>query len=449
MRFYPRFPGRHLSLTCLASMGLLVTACGIDESRRSAKRGPEETFQPGFGPSASVGSLGGEASGGRTMPLPSGTGGVVTSVGMGGRMEPSAGTGGSPGSNGGAGGGAPSDASARDTRGSADANASGGKLDASPSGTDTRGVGGAMAVLVNAPSCAQLPATCGSDRNESCCGAPQVPGGTFNRSNDPKYPAKISPFWLDKFEVTVGRFRRFIEGYPANKPAVGSGKHPKIAASGWKAGWSNTLPADKAAMLSYLKCNPKYHTWTDTPGQNENKPLNCVSWYMAHAFCAWDGGRIPTDAEINFAATGGSEQRKYPWGSAEPERDAKLMSWGCYATKGVCTGATDIPLVGSSPAGNGRWGHADLAGSMWERALDDDPDDSGRQPLPCRDCADLKYGDSGPQNSSVRGGAFTSEDPEEEEHQNAIRERHNAGPAGIPPEQGSGTVFGLRCARDM
>jgi hypothetical protein len=77
-------------------------------------------------------------------------------------------------------------------------------------------------------------------------------------------------------------------------------------------------------------------TWTDTVGPNENLPMNCVPWYKAFAFCVWDGGRLPTEAEWNYAATGGNEQRKYPWGSTAP--DDALAVFNCQAV-----GTRDAP----------------------------------------------------------------------------------------------------------
>jgi hypothetical protein len=68
----------------------------------------------------------------------------------------------------------------------------------------------------------------------SCCAVLAVPGGTFNRSNDGNYPATLSSFGLDRFEVTVGRFRAFVSagmGTQASPPLPGSGAHPRIAGS--------------------------------------------------------------------------------------------------------------------------------------------------------------------------------------------------------------------------
>jgi formylglycine-generating enzyme required for sulfatase activity len=53
-------------------------------------------------------------------------------------------------------------------------------------------------------------------------------------------------------------------------------------------------------------------------GANEALPINCVHWYDAFQFCAWDGGWLPTEAEWEMAAAGGAENRRYPWGGALP-----------------------------------------------------------------------------------------------------------------------------------
>lgn len=257
-------------------------------------------------------------------------------------------------------------------------------------------------------SCVGVAATCGG--NKDCCASNAVPGGSFNRSNDGTYPATVSSFTLDVYEVTVGRFRTFVnagKGTQASPPAAGDGAHPKIASSGWAASFNASLPADTAALKAALKCNAAYPAWTDTPNGNENKPINCVSWFEAFAFCAWDGGRLPTEAEWNYAAAGGNEQRTYPWGAAI---DHAKASYACSGRGGPpdqdpCTpNFSDMRTVGSfSPQGDGKWGHADLAGNVWEYTLD-----YSKEPYrltTCTDCADLQP----TPDRTFRGGGFANQ----------------------------------------
>jgi sulfatase modifying factor 1 len=252
---------------------------------------------------------------------------------------------------------------------------------------------------------------CSTSGNVDCCTKSPVPGGTFSRSydvvnyTDPQYVATVAPFALDRYEVTVGRFREFVDaghGTQASPPHDGDGAHPLIPGSGWDSSWNSLLPADTGALKAALNCDIVYQTWTDTPGAKEKKPIACVSWYEAFAFCAWAGGRLPTEAEWNFAAAGGAEQRVFPWGDT---LDYQHAVWGCE-TDGTpgCT-SSDLFDVGSrSPAGDGRWGHADLAGSMSEWVLDKflDP-----YPMPCSNCAAITQGSG----RMRRGGAWNDTNP--------------------------------------
>jgi hypothetical protein len=74
------------------------------------------------------------------------------------------------------------------------------------------------------------------------------------------------------------------------------------------------LAANRAALISTVKCNSdsRYQTWTDAAGANENKPMNCVTWHEAMAFCIWDGGYLPTELEWNYAASGGQREARVP-----------------------------------------------------------------------------------------------------------------------------------------
>jgi formylglycine-generating enzyme required for sulfatase activity len=231
-----------------------------------------------------------------------------------------------------------------------------------------------------------------------------VPGGTFDRSD--YAPATLSDFRLDTYEVSVGRFRRFVAEYSQSMIASGAGKNSSDAADpGWDTTWNASLPVDRAALIAGVKCNAPYQTWTDSSGGNENRPIDCVTWYEALAFCIWDGGRLPTEAEWNYSAAGGSEQRQYPWSNPPSSTtiDCAHANYGGLnptATTCVLPGTGSANGVGSeSPVGDGRWGHADLSGNVWEWTIDwyVVP-----YPSPCTNCAERS-----PATFRVnRGGSF-------------------------------------------
>lgn len=262
------------------------------------------------------------------------------------------------------------------------------------------------------PSCAgQTPGadkSCGSPAHD-CCSSLLVPGGKFNRDNNVQAPATVSPFYLDEFEVTVGRFRAFVDAYPGSKPKAGDGAHPAIAGSGWDGNWDAELPSDKAALVASLKPAPtefQVFTWTDTPGPHERRPINYVHWFLAFAFCAWDGGRLPTTAEWGFAACGGNEQRSYPWGGPF-DSTRVVMGFQMQLDSGAAEVLAAIPEVGSKSLGKGRWGHLDLAGSGAEWLLDTW---FSFYKVPCTDCAIVEFSAGAGDGKGIRGGHFASQD---------------------------------------
>jgi len=248
-----------------------------------------------------------------------------------------------------------------------------------------------------------------------------VTGGTYYRSYDKaadgssgntSYPATVSDFRLDKYEVTVGRFRAFVNagmGTQSSAPLPGAGAHANIAGSGWNASWNTSLVATTAALVAAVKCSSTYQTWTDAPVANEHRPMNCVTWYEANAFCAWDGGYLATEAEWNYAATGGDQQRAYPWSSPAGSLTPLDSAHASYSDGMTCVGdgmpgctLTDLVAVGSKPMGDGRWGQSDLAGNVWEWTLDWY---AGIYVNPCIECAKL----TASSNRVFRGGSFVND----------------------------------------
>ncbi len=259
-----------------------------------------------------------------------------------------------------------------------------------------------------------------------CCASYGVRGGSFDRSYDgvsagftiPSYGATVSDFRLDAYEATVGRFRAFVGAVVGGYvPPAGSGKHAHLnggaglanvgggdagaSEPGWSMSWNSNLATTAGGWNGNLGCPDA--TWTANVGNDEHRPINCVTWYEAYAFCIWDGGFLPSEAEWNYAASGGSEQRAYPW-STLTDAGTTSTAIDCmhanYSPMGMpacsTTGTNDVGF--ESPLGDGKFGQSDLAGNVSEWTLDSyDP-----YVTPCVDCSNVA-----PLGSPVqRGGSF-------------------------------------------
>ena len=107
-----------------------------------------------------------------------------------------------------------------------------------------------------------------------------------------------------------------------------------------------------------------YCNWDD-PGY-EDHPANCITWYQAREFCEWAGGRLPSEAEWEYAARSGGQDITYPWGNETATCDYAVMNdggWGC--------GTDRTWPVCSKVAGNTDQGLCDMAGNVWEWVEDD------------------------------------------------------------------------------
>ena len=237
----------------------------------------------------------------------------------------------------------------------------------------------------NAPaaaSCAGPGATgvsdCGNG-SESCCTSCLVSGGeTTFRVGTSAAPATVSTFRLDRYEVTVGRFRRFIAArLPPTLylPPPGSGKHTHLNGGNglasefspgqYEPGWNRSVadlgPPPTAASLG----STTEDTWRSG---NDKRPINFVTWSAAYAFCIWDGGFLPSVAEWIYAATGGGEKRRYPWGATDPGENNQYAIFGRKLSD--AGNYEQISTVGFAALGAGRFGQMDLAGNLYEWTLD-------------------------------------------------------------------------------
>ena len=219
-------------------------------------------------------------------------------------------------------------------------------------------------VIDEAPRC---PRSCAS-RTELGCGMTEVSGGTYQMGErvgtglpltDQPYgtdgvvtSVTVATFAMDNYEVTVARFRRFWDaGHPLAMAPVA---YPGGRMVTW--GETAVVAPDTA----------RYCSWQATAGADENLPINCVDYWTAMSFCVWDGGRLPTEGEWEYAARGRAVDglpvpRRYPWGSAVP---ARLV---CdLAATSTCT-PNQLRRVGSFAATGAFF---DLAGNVTEWAAD-------------------------------------------------------------------------------
>ncbi len=299
----------------------------------------------------------------------------------------------------------------------------------------------------------------------SCCDSEWVPGGWFEmgfspsevgdvgvlNAQDAEHDVFVDGFFLDRFEVTRSRFYQFALQYDA-MPPHGSGRHPRIEGTGWNEGmpldWNARLPSDRQELLQRATCRgtDPSSIWPTLPASdsfdlsaeisdaaplpfpNADLPVSCLDWFTAFAFCAWDGGRLPTEAEWESAAAGGMEDRPYPWGE------------GGDVVSRLKLDSEALP-VGSRPWTATPEGFQDMAGGVLEWVFDwFDEDFYLSLDQPCRNCADLD-------DAIARGVRGATDSTCCISFDTAFRSasRHRDAPGNQARE---GFDYGVRCARD-
>jgi sulfatase modifying factor 1 len=176
---------------------------------------------------------------------------------------------------------------------------------------------------------ASAPAACPSEaRSDLKC----IPGGVFLCGNvhappfdalydasspttsTPERAVRVDTFLIDTDEMTVGDLRRLVQGGQiAFVPDAGA-----IAASA-------IVEPDNPQAGADAGIDPAC-TWLGVDSDaNDSLPLNCISWASANALCqARDGGRLPTEAEWEYAAGNMQRETTYPWGESPNVQDLCL-----------------------------------------------------------------------------------------------------------------------------
>ncbi len=164
-------------------------------------------------------------------------------------------------------------------------------------------------------------------------GAPMVlvPAGEFVMGSDkgdedeaPVHRVYLNAFYIDKFEVTNGRFAKYVEAIQSEPP------------------WGFT---DK-----------------ETPVIHAERPVRWVNWMDAMGYCLWIGKRLPTEAEWEKAARG-TDERVYPWGNDPPTP--------VHAVYGLKEGGAEtVSVIGNHHMGQSPYGVQDLAGNLYEWVMD-------------------------------------------------------------------------------
>jgi serine/threonine-protein kinase len=168
----------------------------------------------------------------------------------------------------------------------------------------------------------------------------------------PQHAVGLNSFWIDKHEVTNAQYAAFL----------------------------NDNGNLKEEGTTWLNLESEYSLIEEVDGHFQSKegyrdhPVVEVSWYGANAYAAWVGGRLPTEAEWEYAARS-PESYTYPWGNAfdctrgnfddESVYDTEVVMWG----EG-CDGFQETAPVGSFPGGDSWVGAFDMAGNVWEWVAD-------------------------------------------------------------------------------
>lgn len=177
----------------------------------------------------------------------------------------------------------------------------------------------------------------------------KIPGGTFSMGAEfmpwtrPVHQVRIKPFEMAKTLVTFKQYRTCVEAGACSELHVSNGTC--LVRQGTGSSWGHgILPRNF---------------------QGDDQPAVCVDWHQAQAFSAWVGGRLPTEAEWEYAARSAGKDQEYPWGDEKADCSRAVM-----ADHGAGCGRFSTWPVCSKPQGSTKQGLCDMAGNVWEWTKD-------------------------------------------------------------------------------
>ncbi len=269
-----------------------------------------------------------------------------------------------------------------------------------------------------------------------------LPGGEFLMGGDdpdgipadgegPVRPVRVEAFHIDVHAVTNDRFAAFVEdtGYVTEAERIG-----------WSYVFAGFLPAALRRTSPRLPdapwwCGVAGACWRRPEGPGSdldgrgNHPVVHVSWNDADAYARWAGKRLPTEAEWEYAARGGLEQRRYPWGDElDPGGEYRCNIWrGRFPVKNTAADGYrgTAPVDAFQPNGFGLY---NVSGNVWEWC-DDWWTTDHAAPRPASGTA-----------KAMRGGSYLC-------HESYCNRYRVAARTANTPDSSSGHT-GFRCARD-